>query len=59
MLGRVKSWVLAMLADAARGSVPGFAAFDPPCAWRSPEPVGTKDAPEIFATPYGVPNKGH
>jgi len=59
MLGRVKRWVLAMLADAARGSVPGCAAFDPPCAWRSTKPVGTKDVPEIFATPYGVSNKGH
>jgi len=42
MLGRLKRWVLAMLANAARGSVPGFAAFDPSCAWRSSEPVGTK-----------------
>ena len=44
MLGRVKRWVLAMLANAARGSVPPdyIGAFDTPCAWRSSESVGTK-----------------
>jgi hypothetical protein len=54
MLGRVKRWVLAMLANAARGSVPGFAAFDPSCAWRSSEPVGTKGAQPFLPIASGA-----
>jgi hypothetical protein len=54
MLGRVKRWVLAMLASAARGSVPGFAAFDPPCAWRSPERVGTKGVQPFLPVASGA-----
>jgi hypothetical protein len=56
MLGRVKRWVLAMLANAARGSVPPdyIGAFDPPCAWRASGSVGTKGVPEFLPNASGA-----
>jgi hypothetical protein len=62
VLGRVKRWRLAMLAlRAARGSgaaASARGAFDPPCAPRLFDLVGTKGVPLIFDPASGGSNKG-